>query len=294
MQKADPAPNPLPPAKKLLARLGVKPSKRRGQSFLVSRGVAEKITNAADIEKTDAVLEVGPGLGALTECLVRKAGRVVAVESDGRLASWLRSFFGRSPSLRIVEADVLALNMEELLGLLREGSRRAKVVSNIPYSISGPLIGNLLEAGGAELMVLTVQKELARRLVAPPGGRDYGAFSVFCQCHAGVKKAFDIPPGAFYPVPSVTSSVIIFKPRTKSILAKIDRRQFFSFVHCLFSQRRKAALTLLKKSVKYKNSAGEMVGILDELRIDPGARAEHLSPEQFVELYRRISISSMS
>jgi len=279
----------LTSAKTLLSHIGVRASKKRGQSFLTSGGIAERIVALARLTGSDAVLEVGPGLGALTEHLVRASGRVIAVESDHRLASWLRDVFRDHRNLEIIAADILEVDLKELFKGMGEDGRQIKVVSNIPYSISGPLIGKLLEAGIAGVLVLTVQKELARRIAASPGNKDYGAFSIYCQYHAEVRRAFDVPPGAFYPRPEVTSSVLVFQPRQKPLLTGIDPEKFFAFVRLLFSQRRKAVSTILKRALHGTFSPDLLLSAIKESGIDPGSRAEHLSPEQFGALHRLLA-----
>ncbi|MCX6355201.1 MAG: 16S rRNA (adenine(1518)-N(6)/adenine(1519)-N(6))-dimethyltransferase RsmA [Candidatus Aureabacteria bacterium] len=279
----------LTSAKTLLSRLGVRASRKRGQSFLTSNGIAERIAALARLTGSDAVLEVGPGLGALTEHLVRASGRVIAVENDHRLVSWLRDVFRDQGTLEIIEADILELDLKDLFKRMGEDGRQIKVVSNIPYSISGPLIGKLLEASTGGVIVLTVQKELARRITASPANKDYGSFSIFCQYHAEVRRAFDVPPGAFFPRPEVTSSVLVFQPRRQPLFMGIDPEKFFAFVHLLFSQRRKAVSTILKRAMQGTLSPDLLLSAIKESGIDPGSRAEHLSLEQFGALHRLLA-----
>ena len=275
--------------KRLLGSLGVSPRKWRGQSFLASPHAAARIVHAARLTKGDAVLEIGPGLGALTEEILREAGRLVAIECDARLAAWLRRRFGRVDRFELIEGDALRIDLRELAHRMGEGRRTVKVVSTIPYSISGPLIGDLLEAREAlALLVLTVQEELAGRITAPPGGKDYGAFTIFCQYHADVKKVFTIPPSAFYPRPKVVSAVVVFTPRARPPVSLIDGEAFFSMVRLLFSHRRKAINTVLRRALRGLEGEGTLAGIFPAAGISPLSRPEQLGMEELASLCNRL------
>lgn len=275
--------------REVLALLGVRPSKKRGQSFLASRRFAAGIARAADLGKEDAVLEIGAGLGALTAELLRGAGSVVAVENDRRLASWLRGLFERNAGFKLIEADALAHDIRTLIARMRKRARSVKVVSNIPYSISGGLIGKLLdEAPGVELLVLTVQDELARRITAGPGGKDYGAFSVFCQYHAEARRLFAVPASAFYPRPAVTSAVVAFRPRERPPCGVADREAFLGLVRLLFSQRRKAVNTLLRR-VLPAAARGKLPAVLEQSGVEPLSRAEELGMGKLAALCDNLS-----
>jgi 16S rRNA (adenine1518-N6/adenine1519-N6)-dimethyltransferase len=278
---------PLTPGsvRRVLAGLGVRPSKRRGQSFLVSRRAAARIAAAADLGKSDAVLEIGPGLGALTAELLRRAGCVIAIESDRRLAGWLKDCFRESNQFELIHGDALAIDIAGLVGRLRARGGSVKVVSNIPYSISGPLIGRLLDgAAGVSLFVLTIQDELARRIIAPPGGKEYGPFSVFCRYHAEPVKLFAVPPSAFYPRPAVVSAVVAFWPRQAPPFDEGDREAFFALVKLLFSQRRKTVGALLRGALRDSPAASRLTAIFSASGIEPRLRAEGLGLKEFASL----------
>ncbi|MDD5556798.1 MAG: 16S rRNA (adenine(1518)-N(6)/adenine(1519)-N(6))-dimethyltransferase RsmA [bacterium] len=278
---------PLAPGavgRRLLA-LGVRPSRRRGQSFIASPRAAAAIARAADLCRSDAVLEIGPGLGGLTAELLRRAGRVVAVESDARLAGWLRVLFAGRESFELVEGDALRVDLEQIFARLGRDGGRVKVVANIPYSISGPLIGRILEsAGGVSLIALTVQDDLARRIAASPGGGEYGAFSVFCQYHAEVRKVVTLPPSAFHPRPGVVSAVVLFHPRARPPLAAAEEEAFFALVRLLFSERRKTVGTLLRRALRGTAASGRLAEVFAAAGVDPGSRAERLRIDQFESL----------
>ncbi len=275
--------------KRILDRLGVRPSKRRGQSFLADSSTAARIVKLASLTRDDTVLEIGPGLGALTSELLKSAGRVIAIENDRRLALWLREQFSGQDNIRILEWDVLKLDSIQGLDKLIEKGASVKVVSNIPYSISTPLIARFLEDYiYVPLFVLTVQRELAERMAATPGGKDYGAFTVFCQCHAEIEIAFNIPSAAFYPKPGVVSTVVVLRRRKSPPVSVGDEKEFFSFVRLLFSQRRKMVKTVLKRNFSNSLDGAKISGLLESLEIEPSARPERLSLKQFAELYNRL------
>jgi len=271
--------------KRQLDSLGVSPRKWRGQSFLASPRAAASIVRAARLTREDAVLEIGPGLGALTEEILRSAGRCVAIECDTRLAAWLRTRFGKEERFELIEGDVLDVDLRNLTKRMGEGRQMVKVVSTIPYSISGPLIGNLLEVGrGLALLVLTVQRELAKRITACPGGKDYGAFTVFCQYHADVRRLFTIPPSAFYPRPKVVSTVVAFTPRPRPPVSVTDGEAFLSMVRLLFSHRRKAINTVLRRTMREAGEEGIPAEIFSAAGVSPRARPEQLGMKELASL----------
>lgn len=271
--------------KRTLASLGVTPSKRRGQSFLVRESVGEKIAGLAALTPDDAVLEIGPGLGTLTGALIGAAGSMVAIESDRRLAAWLRDRFRDYRTFELIHADALRCDLPGLLRGMAAPGRRVKIVSNIPYSISGPLIARLMRASGDwSLMVLTVQRELARRVTAHPGGKEYGAFTVLCRCRAEAVEAFTIAPGAFYPRPGVVSSVLVFRSLPSPMIPAAEEAAYLSLVRLLFSQRRKSIGTVLKRAIKGHPAAEMLGGVFASSGMDPMVRPERLDVEEFGRL----------
>lgn len=260
-----------------LDSLGVSPRKRRGQSFLASQRAASRIVQAAGLTREDAVIEVGPGLGALTVEILRAAGRLVAIECDARLAEGLRVRFKGEERFELIEDDALRVDLHGLAERMGAGGRTVKVISNVPYSISGPLVGNLLGAGkNLALLVLTLQRELALRIAAMPGGKDYGAFTVFCRYHADVKRLFTIPPAAFYPRPKVVSAVLTFTPHRRPPVDVVGEGPFFSMVRLLFSQRRKTINAVLRRAVRGTGGEGRLAGTFSAAGVDPAARPEQL------------------
>lgn len=245
----------------------------------------EKIAGLASLSPDDAVLEVGPGLGALTGALLASAGRVVAVESDRRLSAWLRGRWGGRGTFELIEGDALKVDLAGLLARMAAGGRRVKVVANIPYSISGPLIAGLMESSRIwSLMVLTVQRELARRITADPGGKEYGAFTVLCRCRAEAAEAFTIAPGAFYPRPDVDSSVVVFTPRPCPAVPPGGEDAYLSLVRLLFSQRRKSIAAVLKHAMAGHPATAGLREAIASAGLDPAVRAERLGMDDFSRL----------
>lgn len=262
------------PVKRQLEALGVSPRKRRGQSFLTDPRAAARIVQAAHLTREDSVIEIGPGLGALTGEILHAAGRLVAIECDARLAEGLRVRFKDEERFELMENDALRVDLHRLV---RRMGGAVKVISNVPYSISGPLIGKLLEAGkGLALLVLTVQRELAGRITATPGGKDYGAFTVFCRYHADVKRLFTISPSAFHPRPKVVSTVLLFTPRRQPPIDIVDEGSFFSMVRRLFSQRRKTINAVLRRAARGSGGEGRLAEIFSAAGVSPMARPEQL------------------
>ncbi len=255
---------------------GVRPKKSLGQNFLADENIASRIIRSASLTKDDTVVEIGPGRGALTRELAEKAGRVIAIELDERLAGHLKEIIGNPPNLQVVAGDALKFPYESLPG-------KVKVVANLPYYISTPIITRLLKAHDKiSSMILMLQKEVAERLTASPGGRDYGYMSVMVQFHAEAEMLFTVPKQAFTPVPKVDSAVVRLGLRDAP--KGISDPVFFErVVSAAFSKRRK----MLKNSLKNSNVIPPdrfdfLIERLLASGIDPSRRAETLSLPEFV------------
>ncbi len=223
-----------------LERYGVRPSRRLGQNFLVDDNWAERIVAAVEPGPDDLVIEVGPGLGALTERLAQRAGRVRAVEVDRRLAAALRERLGHLPNLELVEGDILAVDLDRLASRQDPAGGPVKLASNLPYAITSPFLVRWLEAPIRwERAVLTLQAEVVDRLVAAPGSAAYGALTVFVAYHARVERLGTVPAGAFWPRPEVDSAVVRLWPHLRPPVAVADPEALFALVRAAFSQRRK-------------------------------------------------------
>jgi 16S rRNA (adenine1518-N6/adenine1519-N6)-dimethyltransferase len=249
--------------------------KRFGQNFLHDRQVVDRILAAADLQATDRVFEIGPGLGVLTERLLAAAGEVVIVEIDRDLAvSWEQR---DEAHLQVVLGDVLALDWNALL----PGGEWI-MVANLPYNISSQVVFRIIEQRQKfSNLVLMFQKEVGDRLCAKPGTRDYGALSIFCQLWFDVTRVITVPPQAFKPAPKVDSVVLQFTPLPGARVAIANERQFRRVVKSAFAQRRKTLRNTLKTG---GFSSEEIMTALERAAIDPGRRAETLSLDEFSRL----------
>ncbi len=257
--------------------------KRFGQHFLANGHTADRIVEAADIHPEDIVLEIGPGQGVLTSRLLEKAKQVTAVEIDRDLIGNLSEQFGRRSGFHLIESDILALNLYEVF---RDSPGRIKVVSNIPYNISTPVIDLLIRNRALVLLaVLMMQKEVAERLLASPGSKDFGLTTINLGLCARIKKVMDVKPGAFNPPPEVMSSVVAVTFSPDYLYPLRDGKIFFEMTGAAFRKRRKMVRNTL---IPYLISQGipeeEAGGLMESTGISPTGRPENLSVSDFVKL----------
>ena len=224
--------------KPLLAEHGFHFSKAKGQNFLTARWVPERIAEEAGVDETAGVLEIGPGIGPLTQQLALRAKKVCAVELDRRLEPLLQQTVGEFSNLEILWDDVLKLDVPKLVQEKFVGLR-PMACANLPYYITSPILTALLEAECFDSVTVMVQKEVAQRIAAKPGTADYSAFTVFCQYYAQPEILFDVPPHCFLPQPKVTSAVITLKTRKTRPWEILDQEIFFRTVRASFAMRRK-------------------------------------------------------
>jgi len=255
------------------------PNKRLGQNFLIDPNIVRKIVALAELIPSDHVLEIGPGRGILTEALCRAAGRVTAVEVDSRLHAYLETRQAQLPNVELVCEDALAYPVENLpMGTV--------VVANLPYYISTPLLFRLLDQRGRfPRMVLMLQAEVADRLVAKPGGSDYGVLSVMAQYAADITKAFKVSSQCFRPRPEVASAVVLLRAKERTRLSQQEEVEFRSLVKAAFAHRRKTLVNSLRDEGYELLSVAEG---LKQLDIAPTRRAETLSVEDFLRLARAL------
>jgi 16S rRNA (adenine1518-N6/adenine1519-N6)-dimethyltransferase len=275
----------------------IRARKSLGQNFLSDSRVAHRIIDAVSPSGADVIIEIGPGTGALTRLLTKGSGLVVAVEIDSRLAELLRRD-NKSENLWIVTADALSLNWTELTDQAKSklpsagdsgDSHRVRVVANLPYYISTPIIERLLSLGRHLFdMTLMLQNEVADRITTGPGGKDYGYLSVLVQYHSIATKLFEVPPSAFTPAPRVQSAVIRLRMRTHPAVEVADEAKFFKLVQASFAQRRKTILNNLKVAAGSATFARGVESALEAASVAPERRAETLSLEEFSALYEAL------
>jgi 16S rRNA (adenine1518-N6/adenine1519-N6)-dimethyltransferase len=254
------------------------PRKRLGQHFLSDPRILARIADAADLAPDDTVVEIGPGRGALTEQLRERAARVIAVELDRALAATLRDRYAGDPRLTIVEGDVLDVDLGALAG------SDYVLVGNVPYYITTPILFRALERPRPRRAIFLVQREVAERIAAPPGSEEYGALSVNVQAVARAELLFRVPPGAFYPPPTVDSAVIRITPLATPLVSPAEEEPFRIFVQEAFGMRRKQMRRVLREL--WGLTAERAEAFLGAAAITPTARPEILSPSDFAHLLR--------
>ncbi len=258
--------------------------KRFGQHFLVDKNIVAKIVAAADIRPGDVVIEIGPGMGALTDALAMSGAKVIAIELDRDLVEELKEKYSDIKDIEIICADALKISYAEIAKRLK---KKLKVVANIPYNISTPILFKLFkEREVFTALLLMLQKEVAERVVAVPGKKDYGALSVFSQFFADVNIEFQIPPTAFYPVPKVYSSIVRFDILDKPRVEVEDMEIFKRVVKAAFGMRRKMILNALKVLGLPKDI---LRSLLLESAIDPRSRGETIGIDRFGYLSNLLS-----
>jgi len=275
--------------KRLLRRHNFRIKKRFGQNFLVDRNILNKILEAADIGEGDAVLEIGPGAGTLTLAMAQRSARVAAVEVDRGLAAILDEVLEGHPNAVIVSADFLGLDLPQFLAD-HFGKAGVKVVGNLPYYITSPIITQLLLAGPQiERIVLMVQKEVAERLKASPGTKDYGSLSVFVQYYTEPEIVAHTSKNVFLPPPEVSSAIVRLIPRREPPVDVPNDELFFDVVHCAFGQRRKTLLNSLSDCPALGLSKEQVSQVLHDAGIESSRRAETLSLDEFAQIARAVA-----
>jgi 16S rRNA (adenine1518-N6/adenine1519-N6)-dimethyltransferase len=263
-------------------------AKKFGQNFLVDESILKTIIDCSELSKDDCVLEIGPGLGVMTQVLCEKAGKVLAVEIDRQLIPILKvSLFGLE-NVNLINEDILKLDLKTVLEE-NFGSTPVKVVANLPYYITTPIIMRLLEEGiNFKSITIMVQKEVGERLGAAPGGKDYGALTVAVQYRCIPHKIMVVPPESFIPKPEVESMVVRLDSRDEPPVALKDEKMYFRVVKASFGQRRKTLLNALAAG-NFGKSKEELRAILSKNNIDEIRRGETLSLEEFARIANELS-----
>lgn len=273
--------------KPLLQTHGFHFSKAKGQNFLIASWVPERIAEDAGVDKTAGVLEIGPGIGPLTQQLALRAGKVCAVEVDERLKPILNLTVGEFENLEILWGDVLKQDIRALVEKQFPGLR-PMACANLPYYITSPVLTALLEAECFESVTVMVQKEVAQRIAAKPGTADYSAFTVFCQYYAEPELLFDVPAHCFMPQPKVTSAVITLRTRKERPWDIADQELFFRVVRASFAMRRKKLSNGLASGFPElgKAGAGEVIAACG---FDENVRGETLGIPEFARIANEIA-----
>jgi 16S rRNA (adenine1518-N6/adenine1519-N6)-dimethyltransferase len=259
--------------------------KSLGQNFLVDPNILHKIVSSADLDVNKGVLEIGPGVGALTQQLAKKAGKVVAIEIDQRLLPLLTETLAGYAHASVIHGDILKVDLQALFQEQFKDFAQVSVVANLPYYITTPIIMKLLEEKlPLEYIVVMIQKEVASRMSAKPGGKEYGSLSIAVQYYCEPEVVTIVPKTVFIPQPNVDSAVIRLKVRQKPAVEVEDEVFFFEVVQASFVQRRKTIYNNLAVRYFTKETKGQLEAILLEAGIDPVRRGETLSMEEYARL----------
>jgi 16S rRNA (adenine1518-N6/adenine1519-N6)-dimethyltransferase len=256
--------------------------KSLGQNFLIDQNILDKIAQAAELSLQKGVIEIGPGIGALTERLAEVSGKVVAIEIDNRLIPILHSTLDRYSNVEVIHGDVLQVDFPLLIENHLNGCEEVSVVANLPYYVTTPIIMGLIESKARlRHIVVMVQKEVADRLTANPGGKDYGSLSIALQYYCQTEWVTSVPRTVFIPQPNVDSSVIKITFRDRPAVEVDDETLFFRIVKASFAQRRKTLSNNLVHNFMGKERKDELLSILQQCQIDPQRRGETLSMKEY-------------
>ncbi len=270
--------------KEVLSKYNMSAKKKFGQNFLIDSGVLDGIVEASGVTKEDCVLEIGPGIGSLTQYLAEAAKRVVSVEIDKTLIPVLNDTLSEYDNVTIINEDILKVDIESIVKEYNEG-RAIKVVANLPYYITTPIIMKLFESGAPiDSITVMVQKEVADRMVMGPGNKDYGSLSLAVGYYAKATAVMNVPPGSFIPQPNVGSAVVHLKRYEKPAVEVGKEKYMFEIIRTAFNQRRKTLSNSLSNNPSLKVTRQQVQDALTEINIDEKARGEILSLTQFARL----------
>jgi len=267
----------------MLESHGFRFSKSMGQNFLVDPNIPEKIVKRSGLDKMCGVLEVGPGIGALTLELSKAAGHVTAVELDKRLVPLLKNIFKDKTGVSIVQGDILKIDIKSLIEDTMNGFFY-HVCANLPYNITTPALTAFIESKMFKTITVMIQKEVALRICAKPGSKEYGAFTVYTNYHTSPEILFDVPPECFMPRPKVTSSVIRMEIKPDRLTNKENEEVFFRVVRAAFNQRRKTLVNAMFSSFSETHSKEKIIEIIEANGFDAKVRGEQLSLDDFIKL----------
>ena len=275
---------------KIMKQFNIRANKNLGQNFLINQEVLDNIIDKSEIIEDDMVIEIGPGLGTLTNELLKKAGKVICVELDSKMISILKERFRNNEKLEIINDDILKVNLKKIIEENKETGKikNVKIVANLPYYITTPIIMKLLEEKlDIECITVMMQKEVAERLIEVPGGKNTGAITYTVYYYCDSEKIMEVPNSSFIPEPDVTSEVIKMNLRKNPVVQLDDPKVMFMIIKSAFMQRRKTLLNALTNS-KVFLSKQEGIEILNSLKLDEDVRAEKLSIQDFANIAKII------
>ncbi len=288
--------NLLQETKMIMKKNNIKANKSLGQNFLINEEVVNGIIKSSDISKEDLIIEIGPGLGTLTKYLLEKAGKVICVELDSRMIKILKDRFFLYDNLEIINQDILKVNLKEIIRNEKEKGKikTAKIVANLPYYITTPIVMKLLEEKlDLESITVMVQKEVANRLIACPGDKETGAITYAVYYYAKAEGIMEVTKNSFIPAPEVTSKVIKLKLRKEPQVKVRNEKLMFEIIKSAFMQRRKTLLNALTNTKVFINKE-EGTQILEKLGLDTNIRPEKLSLENFADITNMLIINYKS
>ncbi|HEX2926478.1 MAG TPA: 16S rRNA (adenine(1518)-N(6)/adenine(1519)-N(6))-dimethyltransferase RsmA [Ruminiclostridium sp.] len=271
----------------IIKKHGLKLTKALGQNFLTDYSVVTNIVDASGMDKETLAIEIGPGVGSMTRELAARAAGVVAVEIDKRLIPALNDNLSDYSNVSIINNDIMKTDIEAIIGEYKEkyNAKSVKVVANLPYYITTPIIMRFLEeVKGVDKMVFMVQKEVAERMVSGPGTKDYGALSVAVQFYSVPKILFDVPPHCFIPQPEVHSTIIGLDILNEPPVEVLDRKLYFKIVKASFGQRRKTLVNALSNSGFFNKNKEQIKKVLEKMGLNENIRGEVLTVAKFAEL----------
>lgn len=271
--------------KQILEKHGFSFKKSLGQNFLIDTNILKRIVDAAHLTASSAVIEIGPGIGALTEQLAKQVGAVVAFEIDQRLIPILQETLAPYPQVKIINQDVLKADVKAIIAQELSGADDIAVVANLPYYVTTPILMKLLEAQlPVRTIVVMIQKEVAERIAAGPNTKSYGSLSIAAQYYAEAETVFTVPKTVFVPQPNVDSAILRLTLRRHPPVEVANEALFFEIVRASFAQRRKTLLNNLSHHFAKKLTKGETEQLLLDIDIDPKRRGESLSMAEFARL----------
>ena len=270
----------------IMKKYNIKANKNLGQNFLINEEVVTNIVDCSNIDKQDLVIEIGPGLGTLTKYLLEKAGKVICIELDTKMLQILEDRFSLYNNFELINNDVLKVDLKNIIEKEKsEGNiKKVKIVANLPYYITTPIIMKLLEEElELESITVMIQKEVADRLIAIPGEKNTGAITYSVYYYASSEAIMEVPNSSFIPEPEVTSKVIKLNIRKEPIVTPKDKEKMFKIIKCAFMQKRKTLLNSLTNNKIFENK-NQGIELLNKIQINENCRPEELTLEQFEKI----------